>query len=71
VKDYDVGVYEIKFLRDIRVLVRMFAAGQLSREALRPYVRKHLYYLFSWDDPLPFVAHLINLSRSLRGTVST
>jgi D-aspartate ligase len=71
VKDYDVGVYEIKFLRDIRVLVRMFAAGQLSREAMLPYVRKHLYYLFSWDDPMPFAAHLIGLSRSLMETVST
>jgi predicted ATP-grasp superfamily ATP-dependent carboligase len=61
VMDYEVGVYNIALINDMRSLVRMVAKGHLSRETLLPYVRKKIWYMFSRDDPIPFVINLYDL----------
>jgi D-aspartate ligase len=58
VKDYDVGVYHIYVERDIKILMRMLARGQFSREIMLPYLRKKVWYTFSMDDPLPYFRFL-------------
>ena len=58
VKDYDVGVYRINFMQDYRIMMRMLAKGQFSRELILPYLRKKDWKMFSMDDPIPWAKNV-------------
>lgn len=57
-KDYDVGVYGINVGRDIKILMKMLANGQFSREKMLPYFRKKVWSRLSMDDPIPYFIDL-------------
>jgi D-aspartate ligase len=67
VKNYEVGVYRINVGRDYKILLRMFAKGQFSREKMRPYLGKVNWYMFSKDDPMPYFKSLsLSIARASR-----
>jgi predicted ATP-grasp superfamily ATP-dependent carboligase len=57
-KNYDVGVYRIFLRRDLTILRKMFAKGQVGNETMLPYVKKNIYAMLSLDDPVPFLRNL-------------
>jgi predicted ATP-grasp superfamily ATP-dependent carboligase len=60
VKDYDIGVYSIDFIKDLKIILRFLAKGQFTRETMLPYLRKKIWYILSMDDPIPFFIHLLS-----------
>jgi len=63
--DYRTGTYWISLARDV-----VYSAKYRNKERysliqyIRPYLRRHVFAIFDWKDPRPFVQRSINLAKS-------
>jgi len=63
--DYRRGAYWISLARDVVYSVQYRNKERYSLiQYIRPYIRPHVFAIFDWKDPMPFVQRCINLVRS-------
>ena len=65
---FEEGVYWIDLLRDVGYSVtRRHSERYPLRDYVRPYLRRHVFAVPAWRDPVPFVWEWLRLLARLRG----
>jgi len=65
---FEEGVYWVDLLRDLGYSVtRRHSERYRLRDYVRPYLRRHVFAVPAWRDPVPFVWEWLRLLARLRG----